>query len=763
MPLKTQFTCATETFNMVSCGFLCSARQCRLNCFLHFPKLRFVVLLLLVLNTQANIIKNEVEKLEQEQQQVVPVALSDRTHEVSKLDASKESNEVNKDVAQSAPEAAKLEENKVSNEVVEDSAAPIVQPEQPKVPQVASNEKVPAVPQQPAKPEGAQLPKLPVKPQSKPEKPKVKPDSQLPKLPSVPAKQYSPAAAQPQIKPAQLPNQPAQPEVPKVKPDSQLPKLPSVPAKEAKPEVPKVQADAKLPSVPAKKPQPEEAKVKPVIQLPKLPVEEPQVKPDSQLPKLPSLPAKEDSPAKPEDVKLKPELPKLPAKETLLAKPKPAASLPKLPNVVVKEESPVPAMPEEHKSKPELPQLTNIIPKEDLSVAEAAADQPEHAKPQQPQQKPVHPKFPNVVAKQEEKDNKPAEVHQEADQSIEKQKEQVLDKLNDIKEKVSNKQKAEGRIKVVFPSQVYIVDKTTSTTTTTTKKPHGSHNHEHNHEHIHDHYYYKPPLFPFLPPVFVESSGSNGYYSKYPSSSSSSNNNYYNKYGNHGSSSSSYNKYGNQGSSGYYQLPLLPIPFWKPTTYSTSGIAGTATKVNISEEDQDQLYNYKPFYAYGDNYPPIYITERRLASEEEDKPAEKQGLILIGHIFLTIKPQKVHKGQKDQQDAHAGKVTPSVEDKPEGSSPQPDIKIEEPLENAQLLLQPVAYPSISENQNIDGSNFQPQKINEIVRSLHLVHPSADQQRSQSSEEGEESSVLFAVEIPKPIYRFFKSVFGVFSY
>jgi len=30
------------------------------------------------------------------------------------------------------------------------------------------------------------------------------------------------------------------------------------------------------------------------------------------------------------------------------------------------------------------------------------------------------------------------------------------------------------------------------------------------------------------------------------------------------------------------------------------------------------------------------------------------------------------------------------------------------------------------------------------------------------QEEEESSVLFAVEIPKPIYRFFKGIFGGFS-
>lgn len=706
---------------MVSCGFLCSARQCSLNSLLHLPKLRFVVLLLLVLNAQANIIRDGEE-------QVVP-ALPDGPQEVPKLDGLKESNEVNKNVEQLKPEVVKPNQDKLSNEVVQEVAA---KPEKPKVPEG----ELPAVPQQQAQPEGAkpkpeaQLPKLPAKPQSKPEEPKAKPDAQLPKLPSLPAKQESLAAAQQQVKPEQpkvKPNaQPAKPEESKVKPD--------LPVKEAKPEMPKV-------------------------------------KPDGQLPKLPSLPAKENAPAKPE-------LPKLPVKDALPAKPKPVAQLPKLPNVVAKVEAQ--PKPEEPKSKPELPKLPNAIPKEDSPAAGAAADQPE--------QKPVHPKFPNLVAKEEKEleSTEKSEIsngiadeqeqHKEEEQSIEKQKEQVLQKLDDIKHKVSHNQTAQGRIKVVYPSQVYFIEKTTATTEkdsadkTTTEKPTKT-------EHIHEHYYYKPPLFPFLPPFvsFPSSSDSNGYYSKYPSQSShynkgslsSSSNNkygnqgsYYDKYGS--SSSNYYNKYGNQGSSSsYYPLPLFPIPFWKPSTYSSSS---NQTDSPYKGEDDGQLYNYKPFYAYGDKYPPIYISERRLPSETEDHSAEKQNLILVGHIFLTIKPhQFAHKGQKDQHQKvnHTENVKPSAEQQVDSSS-QPDIKIEEPFEDAQLLLQPVAYPPPPKNHPIDG-NFQPHKIEEIVRSLHLVHPSANQQRSQSAEEGEESAVLFAVEIPKPIYRFFKSVFGVFSY
>ncbi|EDW72646.2 uncharacterized protein Dwil_GK17112 [Drosophila willistoni] len=110
-----------------------------------------------------------------------------------------------------------------------------------------------------------------------------------------------------------------------------------------------------------------------------------------------------------------------------------------------------------------------------------------------------------------------------------------------------------------------------------------------------------------------------------------------------------------------------------------------------------------------------------------------------------------------------------------GSSDGQLFKIDD-LSKAPFL---VAHPLVlninsnSNKSNKTSSSVSSNPINgleeEVFKHLVLSHqflekqnPFKNEKRSQSSVADEESAVLFAVEIPKPIYRFFKSVFGVFS-
>ncbi|EDW04811.1 GH19632, partial [Drosophila grimshawi] len=146
---------------------------------------------------------------------------------------------------------------------------------------------------------------------------------------------------------------------------------------------------------------------------------------------------------------------------------------------------------------------------------------------------------------------------------------------------------------------------------------------------------------------------------------------------------------------------------------------------------------------------------------------QQQALQLIGHIFIykTTDTGSLQKGDKGGNPRPASSTT--SDDEQQNKSEDSTSKMDEKIGHSQLLLQPVIYSTPSNNKNDNKNknqaegNFNPNHIEEIFRSLQLVQPSV-QQRSQSAVASEDNAVLFAVEIPKPIYRFFKSVFGVFS-
>ncbi|KAH8365965.1 hypothetical protein KR093_007729 [Drosophila rubida] len=351
------------------------------------------------------------------------------------------------------------------------------------------------------------------------------------------------------------------------------------------------------------------------------------------------------------------------------------------------------------------------------------------------------------------------------------------EKLEGSNNHVANQAGAEPRVKYGYPDDFYIIDDGSHSNDTASNSTTPNSNSTTTHKHTHEHVYYKPALFPFPPPpliTFVSDSGAYGYGNKYGSGS--------NKYGSgsHSNSSSSsgssgsagnkdhswlgHNKYGGSSSSsgnkdqswpGFYPLPLLPIPFWKPGSVSSSQKYNSSSNSNTWGNKDDQLYSYKPNYY--NEFPPFYINEKRGHADTE-AAGKQPGLVLIGHIFLQL---KVQGGKGETTDPSSGNTAfvqqPTASD---GDKDDSSAKIEEPVHSPQLLLQPLVYPAHNQKTDSDASPL-PNQINEIYRSLHVVHPSS-QQRSQSPDVSEDGGVLFAVEIPKPIYRFFKSVFGVFS-
>ncbi|XP_062137185.1 uncharacterized protein LOC133846302 isoform X1 [Drosophila sulfurigaster albostrigata] len=371
----------------------------------------------------------------------------------------------------------------------------------------------------------------------------------------------------------------------------------------------------------------------------------------------------------------------------------------------------------------------------------------------------------SVVPTQVAKETLTHDKHEEQLVLKGEQKQIQGEKFENTDQKVVSQTGAEAR--VGFLDSFYIIDDSTLSNDSDSNTSNDTSSSTHKHTHTHEHIYYKPALFPLPPPPFVSfvsdsaSSSSNGYGNKYGNSNKYTNtsdntNYYYNKYG----SSSSGNKYGSSSSGskpGYFPLPLLPIPFWKPGSVFSSN-----EKYNTTSSSDDPFYNYKPNYF---EIPSFYINEKR-AHEDAGSFGNQQGLVLIGHIFLHIKPQSGNGQTADFSSGNTASNSLLDNDKTKpttGNVVKDDssAKIEEPLHNSQLLLQPLVYPTNNENSE-GNTNPLPNQINEIYRSLHLVHPTT-QQRSQSPDVSEEGAVLFAVEIPKPIYRFFKSVFGVFSY
>ncbi|XP_070064493.1 uncharacterized protein [Drosophila virilis] len=392
-------------------------------------------------------------------------------------------------------------------------------------------------------------------------------------------------------------------------------------------------------------------------------------------------------------------------------------------------------------------QASNVVPK--AAAAPVQSQAPTVVATEQPEEKPVANKETQTVQEQATNEISKNEIP-----------EQVVVKVEGTGNPVVNKAQAEGRTKYElqggehYPEEFFIIDTdpvTANNTNTTAKPP----NNTHIHNHSHDHHYiqYKPSLFPLPPPLFAgfvpQGSGSGSYHTdnKYD------NGNVINPVPPYGGG----NVHHSYGKPGYISLPLLPIPFWKPQGGGQGGQV-----VNYTDPHQtEQLYNKKPYYYNGAPYydpSEFYIHERR-APEGQDQQQGAQGapnqqaLQLIGHIFIYKTPET---GPAQPNPKPAVPVASDDNTKKSEGSP---VKIDEKVGSSQLLLQPVLY---APTNNKEEGGFSPNQIHEIYRSLHLVQPSS-QQRSQAPEANDDSSVLFAVEIPKPIYRFFKSIAGVFTY
>ncbi|BFF97496.1 RNA polymerase II degradation factor 1 [Drosophila madeirensis] len=221
-------------------------------------------------------------------------------------------------------------------------------------------------------------------------------------------------------------------------------------------------------------------------------------------------------------------------------------------------------------------------------------------------------------------------------------------------------------------------------------------------------------------------------------------------------------------------LVLLPNPFYKGQSGS-----GNPQPANPTEPKKSYQY-FEKFRSFADesssnqqqNQPQktgnrFYLISNPLLNQasEEGRGEKVQNTNVLLPVNLAALPLLVPAPESSQETAP--KQEPTV-----GT-----IKIEDLLKTSKFYVgQPLQFPA---GNGIGIGNGQKQNQNAAIQQLILAQlnqqqkqqqqlklPLKDERRSQSAvvpvEEGEESSVLFAVEIPKPIYRFFKGIFGGFS-
>ncbi|XP_034656562.1 LOW QUALITY PROTEIN: RNA polymerase II degradation factor 1 [Drosophila subobscura] len=220
-------------------------------------------------------------------------------------------------------------------------------------------------------------------------------------------------------------------------------------------------------------------------------------------------------------------------------------------------------------------------------------------------------------------------------------------------------------------------------------------------------------------------------------------------------------------------LVLLPNPFYKGQSGS-----GNPQPVNPTEPTKSYQY-FEKFRGFADESSSnqqqnqqqktgnrFYLISNPLLNQasEEGRGEKVQNTNVLLPVNLAALPLLVPAPESSQETAP--KQEPTV-----GT-----IKIEDLLKTSKFYVgQPLQFPA---GNGIGIGNGQKQSQNAAIQQLILAQlnqqqnsssnklPLKDERRSQSAvvpvEEGEESSVLFAVEIPKPIYRFFKGIFGGFS-
>ncbi|EDW30892.1 GL11941 [Drosophila persimilis] len=226
-------------------------------------------------------------------------------------------------------------------------------------------------------------------------------------------------------------------------------------------------------------------------------------------------------------------------------------------------------------------------------------------------------------------------------------------------------------------------------------------------------------------------------------------------------------------------LVLLPNPFYK-------GQSSSANDPSVSPTEATKAYHY-------------FEKFRGFADESSSNMQQNQQQKAGNRFYLISNPLLNHgseegRGEKVQNTnvllpvnlAALPLLVPAPETNQETTPKQEPtvghIKIEDLLKTSKFYVgQPLQFQPVNGNGiGVGVGNGQKQSQDAAIRQLILTQfnqqqqqlqqqlklPLKDERRSQSAavpvEEGEESSVLFAVEIPKPIYRFFKGIFGGFS-
>ncbi|KAH8380387.1 hypothetical protein KR009_010339, partial [Drosophila setifemur] len=272
--------------------------------------------------------------------------------------------------------------------------------------------------------------------------------------------------------------------------------------------------------------------------------------------------------------------------------------------------------------------------------------------------------------------------------------------------------------------------------------------------------------------------------------------------------------YPNQKKPGF-PFPFLPNPFEKQdTTYvylNETSSGNVTTHTHIHEESKPFPFLPNPFTDFpkvvglslvllpnpffknksqgegsqdGVNYE--YYGKFRGFSGEEPQKQQNTGFYLIPNPLGNLGNQgstdgKVNKGGDSNvllpvnlaalpllvpaPEFHQGKASAS------SSVPSGTIKLEDLIKATNVhVSQPL---KLQANNGLSQIQKEQAAIQQLILSqlsqqqkLFQKQTLKDEKRSQSSQavqpEEEESSVLFAVEIPKPIYRFFKGIFGGFS-
>ncbi|KAH8274974.1 hypothetical protein KR018_003948, partial [Drosophila ironensis] len=212
-------------------------------------------------------------------------------------------------------------------------------------------------------------------------------------------------------------------------------------------------------------------------------------------------------------------------------------------------------------------------------------------------------------------------------------------------------------------------------------------------------------------------------------------------------------------------LVLLPNPFYVNKTHSqvvSSSASGSASaEVTYSDQFFGKFRGFSdeaPQKQEQQQKPAFYLIPNPLAQQAaSDGRFNKGDANVLLPVNLAALPLLVPAPDFSQGKASASSGSINIQDVLKASN----VHVSEPLK-----LQ--ANNGLSQLQK-EQAAVQQFLISHLTQQQQLFQKQnlLNEKRSQSAagvgvQEEEESSVLFAVEIPKPIYRFFKGIFGGFS-